>query len=353
MSNIMSSVNGAKQLFITFGKLFANHSSTVCLVTALATGTATVVTACQATIEAQPIIEEAKACIADINEHAEEDEEYAANKKLADLRDVKMSLMKDMTKCYLKSVIFGTVTVGLAVCSHNKQNKTIKDLKTECASLSAGFSALKDTFDKYRANVVADAGEEKDREYLFGIRDVEEQVITKTKSGKEKVTTEIRKGLPAYDELPPLVRCISEESCGLVVDGFMFSDKDKLEKMIPQDYKGNQYLLMALKDLEGFINDYIKTNGGITVEKIDEYLRMDINLSRPEAEFNRNAGCVWDPHKPFSFNLYDIKDPDKRDFYNGYEHRIYIEIPINSVNVCRDIRELAELGSKRRRGLIA
>ena len=132
-----------------------------------------------------------------------------------------------------------------------------------------------------------------------------------------------------------------------------YDSEDDLMPVSEWKYQGNQYLAMALKDVENYINRYIREHGGITIEKIDDLLKMDIQLNRPEAEFNRNAGCIYDPDKPFSFNMYDIQDEDKRRFFNGEEHRIFIEIPINSLNVCRDLRKLSEQKTRRRRGAAA
>lgn len=353
MSNIMESVKSAKNLITLIGKVFANHSSELCLVAAAGTGVATVVTACKATVEVQPIIEEARQSISDINEHAEEDVEYAENKKVADLRAVKLGLVKNIGIKYLKTAGFAATTCVLVVASHNTQKNTIKELEKANTSLAAAWASTREAFSKYRENVVKDLGPEKDLEYRYNIEDVEEEVRTVTKSGKEKITKEHRKVL--NDNLPPLVRCISEESCGLVTEAIY--DDDEIKRIVGSgqyaDYRGNQYLIMALKNIEDFIKKEIREKGGITVERIDSLLRMDIQLTRPEAEFNRNAGFICDPHHEFSFNMYDIKSQENRDFFNGYEHRIYIEIPINSTNVCRDLRTLSEEYSKKRRGLIA
>ena len=98
MSSILKSVEGARRALTVLGKVLSEHSSGLCLVASLVTGTATVVTACKATITVQPAIEEARACIADINEHAEEDVEYAETKKKNDLRKVKTDLAKTVAK---------------------------------------------------------------------------------------------------------------------------------------------------------------------------------------------------------------------------------------------------------------
>lgn len=364
MNKVIHSLNSAKSLLKVIGEAFGKHASELYLVSSTVAGVATVVSACKATLDIQPAVEEFKTCVNDINEYTDEKLDNAKTTsevaeikayKANALKEEKIKLAKVAVKSYARTVACAATTILLVKCGVNLKNKEIRSLKDENAAISSALMAQISDFNKYRKNVIADQGEEKDQEYRYGIETITEEVKTIGKNGKEKVTYETRKVI--QDDLPSLVRCISEESCGLCTTVGDIYDKENGELIRSEHgfpvYKGNQFLLTMLKDIEHQIQEEIRINGGITVERIDNLLKMDINLTTPEAEFNRNAGYIWDPHAPFSFNLYDVKDPDKVDFYNGYEHRILIEIPINSVNVCRDLRELAKLKSRKRRGLPA
>lgn len=88
-------------------------------------------------------------------------------------------LVLDIAKLYAPSVILGTASIGALGGSHyilTKRN----------AQITTAFVALDKAFKEYRGRVVADQGEDKDREYMYGKSTRE--VFSETKKGEPKVT---------------------------------------------------------------------------------------------------------------------------------------------------------------------
>jgi hypothetical protein len=88
-------------------------------------------------------------------------------------------LVLDIAKLYIPSVILGTASIGALGGSHyilTKRN----------AQLTTAFVALDKAFKEYRGRVVADQGEDKDREYMYGTSTRE--VYSEKKNGEPKVT---------------------------------------------------------------------------------------------------------------------------------------------------------------------
>lgn len=106
---------------------------------------------------------------------------YSAAALRSDMTVLHMSFLTDVVKLYGPTVVVGAASIAALTGSH-------VILTRRNAQLGAAFASATKALESYRARVVADQGEEKDREYFYGKQEVE--VISTNEKGKEKVKKE-------------------------------------------------------------------------------------------------------------------------------------------------------------------
>jgi len=82
-----------------------------------------------------------------------------------------------LVKLYAPAIVTGVITIGALAGSHNIMSR-------RNAGLTAAYAALDKGFREYRARVVEEYGEDKDRELRYGA--VEREVLYETKKGEPK-----------------------------------------------------------------------------------------------------------------------------------------------------------------------
>lgn len=158
--------------------LTKKHSPTILFVGGIVGVVATTVTACRATLKAEEVFDR-HAHMAEIIQAAyDKDENYTDKDRQKDQLHNYVQTTVKFTRLYGPSIILGAASITMLSKSHNILTKRNAGLTAAYAVLDAGFT-------EYRGRVVDELGEEKDREFRFGTREVTE--ITEDKNGPKKV----------------------------------------------------------------------------------------------------------------------------------------------------------------------
>ena len=229
---------------------------------------ATVVTASKATIKAQDILEQHKDALDDIKEMKEYKEQYPD-----DVDYSPEEIRKDKIVTYSKTGIAlakeYALPVGLAAITVTCYFGAFGIMRKRYATLAAAYSALEETFRRYRQRVIADKGEEKDLEYLTGGK--VKEVTVKDEEGnktKKKVLT-----LPDGTELSPYAFKFSKYKENGEIN-YQWQNSFALNRAYilgQQDYLNDQLYMRCVKNKDGKV---IK-RGWVFLNEIRELLGED------------------------------------------------------------------------------
>lgn len=148
----------------------------------------TVITASKATIKAQDILEDHKKKLDDIKEIIDYCEKYPDSVEYC-LEDSK----KDKTVAYVQTGLAlakdYAPAVGFAAISLTCFFGAFGIMKKRYTTIAMAYSALEQSFRKYRERVIADKGEEADLYYMTGQKPKE--VTVKSEDGKKQKVTQL------------------------------------------------------------------------------------------------------------------------------------------------------------------
>lgn len=154
--------------------------------------------ACASTLKLSPILADAKEDIDELKKWKEEIEDGAyTNKEFTqDMVKVYGRTVWNVARIYAGPVLVGAASIGCLVGSHHI-------LKKRNAALIGAYKLIDESFKKYRVRVIDELGEEKDKEYRYGITTKQITETTVSKNGKEKTITKTQqildtKNLSAY-----------------------------------------------------------------------------------------------------------------------------------------------------------
>jgi hypothetical protein len=155
--------------------LAKKNSPTILFVGGVVGVVATTVTACRATLKVEEVLvdHEKKAMMIKSTVHAD----YTETMRKRDMTVLYTQSAMEFTKLYGPSIIMGAVSIGMLTKSHNILNK-------RNAGLAAAHAAVTKAMKDYRSRVVEEYGEEKDREFAFGVKAKEATV--EDSDGKSK-----------------------------------------------------------------------------------------------------------------------------------------------------------------------
>lgn len=126
-------------------------------------------------------------------------QEYTDEDEQKDRKLVKLQLAIKIAGLYAPAVGVGLLTIGAFTGSHIV-------LSRRNAGLSAAYAAIHQGFREYRSRVIADVGEDKDREYFFDL--VDKEIAVETDEGPVvKTVKRVRKGTKS-----PYAACFDESN---------------------------------------------------------------------------------------------------------------------------------------------
>ena len=265
---------------------------------------ATVVTACTATLKVDDILTEHKEQIEKINAVAEDPEyqdQYSEKDAVKDKTIVYIQTGVKMAKNYLPTITLGALSIGCILSAHNILSK-------RNVALLAAYKASEEAFANYRGNVQKELGEEKDRQFLYGLEKTKvEEIVTDDKGKKKKVKKEVE--LPTGQIASQYARYF-----------------DECNPNWTKDPEQNRYFITCVQNM---LNDRLRSVGHVFLNEAYEALGFK------HSSAGAVDGWVYDPvngkDNYIDFNIFDEESFTKREFVNGYERSILLDFNVDGV----------------------
>ena len=244
------------------------------------------VMACKASTKAGAVLDAAAAEMEKIHE-AEATisrEEYTKRDQNKDSLVVMIQTGVDFAKLYGPSVLLGAVSIGCILGSHNIMRK-------RNVALVAAYKMVKTGFEEYRDRVIEDLGEEKDKEYRYGVKyeKLEESEVDPV-TGKVK---KVKKNVPVIStgKLSPYAREFCKETT-------------------PQWHAVPEYNALFLKAQQNAANDFLKSRGHIFLNDVYDMLGFSRTSDGAVVGWvNEGNGDqfvdfgLWDSYEAYSHNI--------------------------------------------------
>lgn len=256
------------------------------------------VLACRATLKVEEIVDEAakkkidiEAVLTDPNIKSSVYSEQDARQDMAVLY---IQTAVKFTKLYAPAVGLGALSIFALCSSHNILTK-------RNAALAAAYAALDKGFKEYRNRVIAEYGEDKDRELKYGY--VEREIVEETETG------------------PEVKRLKVADPNGRSVYARFFDEASRNWKPNPAAN------LMFIRCQQNYANDLLKARGHVFLNEV--YDMLDV----PRTPAGAVVGWVLggDGDNVIDFGLYDGKTDAARDFINGWEKSILLDFNVDGV----------------------
>ena len=280
------------------------HSPEILIVAGVVGTITSTVTACKATTQLGPILDETKDFVDKIHECKDSTEErfadYSEEDAKKDLVITYTQTAIKIAKLYAPAVSVGVVSLTSILASNNI-------LRKRNVALAAAYTTIDKSFKEYRKRVTERFGSEVEKQIRYNIKAEEFEETVVNEKGKEKTvkkTVEVANpnGYSDYARF-------FDESC-------------------PNWEKNAEYNLMFLRAQQNYANDLLKANGHLFLN--DVYKMLGI----PESKAGQVVGWVYDEENPVGdnyvdFGIYDTNRPEVRDFVNGYERVILLDFNVD------------------------
>lgn len=217
-------------------------------------------------------------------------------------RDRNIDTIKSYKKTGMKAAVaFGLIALGVGIRNH------------QFRSTLATLSATTASFAGYRANVIADQGEEKDFEYMYNVksRKVEKTEIDPETGEEKKVEEEVKvvedtgdPGIPGYSRW---ARWFDEKST--------------------EWEKQPEYNLSFLRARQSEATTRLRRDGYLFLNDVYDMLGI------PRTKEGQVYGWIYTKNNPVGdnqvdFGIYNVNRAN-RDFVNGYEPCILLDFNID------------------------
>lgn len=267
------------------------------------------VLACKATLKVEDILDEAKKKSNLIN--AVHDGEIEVDAEYTD-KDYSKDLIVNRTQTAVKLIkLYGpAITLGALSITAILGGQHI--LRKRNVAVMAAYKLCEESFNNYRSRVKEELGEEKDRQFYYGM--TEETVKDKVKSEDGKTKTVTKKVEKAPDHLySQYARFFDEANINW--------DKSPEQNMY------------FLKMVQNQMNDKLKARGHVFLNEVYDALGFD------RSEAGQLVGWVWNKDNTameagdgyIDFGIFDGNNYAKRAFVNGYERSILLDFNIDGM----------------------
>ena len=284
--------------------ILSKHSPQILLGAGVVGVVAGTVLACKATLKVNDILDQTKETLEKINETAESnlpEGEYTQEDVVKDKALVYTQTAMALGKLYFPAIGATTLGIGMILKSHNILNK-------RTVAMAAAYKVVSETFESYRERVVEELGEDKDRQFRYGI--VKEKTV-------EEVTGE--------DGKTKKVKGEREIAMGLAT-----SDYAKFfDPLSPRWSKVPEYNLMFLRSQEKYANDLLNIRGHVFLNEVYDMLGIPRTQPGTVVGWVKNTDERDGSDGYIDFGLYDLDDPNKRAFVNGYNDAILLDFNVD------------------------
>lgn len=267
------------------------------------------VLACKATLKVEDILDEAKKKSNLIN--AVHDGEIEVDAEYTD-KDYSKDLLVNRTQTAVKLIKLYGPAISLGALSITAILGGQHILRKRNVAVMAAYKLCEESFNNYRSRVKDELGEEKDRQFYYGM--TEETVKDKVKSEDGKTKTVTKKVEKAPDHLySQYARFFDEANINW--------DKSPEQNMY------------FLKMVQNQMNDKLKARGHVFLNEVYDALGFD------RSEAGQLVGWVWSNDNTameagdgyIDFGIFDGNDYAKRAFVNGDERSILLDFNIDGM----------------------
>lgn len=267
------------------------------------------VLACKATLKVEDILDEAKKKSNLINAvhdgEIEVDAEYTDKDYSKDLLVNRTQTAVKLIKLYGPAISLGALSIAAILGGQHI-------LRKRNVAVMAAYKLCEESFNNYRSRVKDELGEEKDRQFYYGM--IEETVKDKVKSKDGKTKTVTKKVEKAPDHLySQYARFFDEANINW--------DKSPEQNMY------------FLKMVQNQMNDKLKARGHVFLNEVYDALGFD------RSEAGQLVGWVWNKDNTameagdgyIDFGIFDGNNYAKRAFVNGDERSILLDFNIDGM----------------------
>lgn len=253
----------------------------------------TVVLASRATLKVDEVLTATNDKLSDIRS-LDGDERYSAEDAQKDKAIVYAHAALAIGKLYAPAVGLGVLSIGMLAGSNHILTK-------RNAALTAAYAAVDKGFREYRERVASEFGEEKDKEFLYG---VETKTHVHTDKNGKKVKTETKVATKVSDY------------------GRLFHEGN------PNWNRTPEYNFLFLRGIQQMANDQLRSRGFLLLNDVYD----DLGLERTQ------AGCVvgWladgDGDGYVDFGIFDDASALRiYDYVTGREGELYLDFNVDGI----------------------
>jgi hypothetical protein len=273
--------------------------------------------ACRATLKVDEVIDEAQEKFEKIK-YAHENSSILAhraeNNTLDSVKEyTERDYKKDMTLAYVQTgaaftrlygpaVVLGVASIGCILGAHSI-------MRRRNIALMAAYKIIDQSFKDYRKRVIEEFGEDKDRQFKYGIREIEttEMPYTDEEGVKHKTKKTTVEVVDPNKVASPYARLFNEETS-------------------TEWSKTPDYNMVFLKCQQNTANDLLHSRGHLFLNEVYDML----GLSRSQGGVL--TGWVMGVGDDYvDFNLPDVNSKGGRDFVNGYYDGILLDFNVDGV----------------------
>lgn len=307
--NFSNAIQTAKFAIGRGGLILKKYSPEILTAAGIIGTVGSTVLACKATLKVEDILDEAKKKSNLIN--AVHDGEIEVDAEYTD-KDYSKDLLVNRTQTAVKLIKLYGPAISLGALSITAILGGQHILRKRNVAVMAAYKLCEESFNNYRSRVKDEIGEEKDRQFYYGM--TEETVKDKVKSKDGKTKTVTKKVEKAPDHLySQYARFFDEANINW--------DKSPEQNMY------------FLKMVQNQMNDKLKARGHVFLNEVYDALGFD------RSEAGQLVGWVWSNDNTameagdgyIDFGIFDGNDYAKRAFVNGDERSILLDFNIDGM----------------------
>lgn len=307
--NFSNAIQTAKFAIGRGGLILKKYSPEILTAAGVIGTVGSTVLACKATLKVEDILDEAKKKSNLIN--AVHDGEIEVDAEYTD-KDYSKDLLVNRTQTAVKLIKLYGPAISLGALSITAILGGQHILRKRNVAVMAAYKLCEESFNNYRSRVKDELGEEKDRQFYYGM--TEETVKDKVKSKDGKTKTVTKKVEKAPDHLySQYARFFDEANINW--------DKSPEQNMY------------FLKMVQNQMNDKLKARGHVFLNEVYDALGFD------RSEAGQLVGWVWSNDNTameagdgyIDFGIFDGNDCAKRAFVNGDERSILLDFNIDGM----------------------
>lgn len=286
------------------GLLVKKASPTILLGAGVAGVIGACILACSASRKVDDILNEAEE---DIENAREIYNEYQDDHSKKQLTKVYLRRTGQLVKLYSPAICLGGISIISILASHGIMCK-------RNAAMIAAYKIIDTSFSDYRNRVISELGEEADKRFKYGIKDIsvtETEINPETGRKNKKKTT----------------KAVLDGSSGLGSDMpsmyARFFDEGSTQWM-----KTPEYNLTFLKCQQNFANDMLISRGHVFLNEVYDMLGI------PRSQAGAIVGwCLnsKDSDHYIDFGIYNINREGNRDFVNGINNSILLDFNVDGI----------------------